>query len=307
MELPIQVIPSEAKPKDKRLEQMKYRESLPAHPANVCILGRCGSGKSCWLWSALNHGYVDAKGKSVFDEILVYLGTMDAVDAFKNLPCDNIAVMNEFDPEAFMTYLEDLKAHQMERLSKGKPPLNICIVFDDFAGKSLMKPMKKGGSSPLEHLLITSRHEASASIFYCSQAYKNNGFSTPIARNNMTHYVIYSMGRAEMEKVAEEHCGDMTEEQFLDWYFKVMKTKHNFIMINYKKPIEERYTERFTTIYRPGKSIERLDDARKTESSIDGDTESGSDVRPTGSEADDKPANQRRRKRKEKGKGQGTE
>ena len=29
MELPIEVIPSEEKPKDKRLEKMKYKESLP--------------------------------------------------------------------------------------------------------------------------------------------------------------------------------------------------------------------------------------------------------------------------------------
>lgn len=297
MELPINVIPSEKKPKDKRLEEMKYRESLPAHPSNCLILGRCGSGKSCCLYSMLKDGYVDAKGKSIFDEILIYLGTLDAVDAFKKLPCENIAVMNEFDPEAFTAYLEDLKVHQMERLSKGKPPLNIAIVFDDFAGKSLMKPIRKGGSSPLEHLLITSRHECNASIFYCSQAYKNNGFSTPIARNNMTHYIIYGMGRNEMQKVAEEHCGDMTEEQFLEWYFNVMKTKHNFIMINYKKPIEERYTERFTQIYRPGKTLQTLEDARTKDSVDDGHQASDKDTGSTSSEESDKPTNKRGSKR----------
>ena len=63
MELPITVIPSENKPKDKRLENMKYKDSLPKHPANIMILGRCGSGKSCSLYSMLSHGYVTDKGK----------------------------------------------------------------------------------------------------------------------------------------------------------------------------------------------------------------------------------------------------
>lgn len=251
MELPIDVIPSEKKPKDKRLDKMKYKDTLPAHPANICILGRCGSGKTCCLYSMLNTGYVTDKGKSIFDEMIVFLGTMDAVQAFQNLPCDNVVVLNEFDPVAFEQYINDLKDHQMERLNKGKPALNVAIIFDDFAGKSLMKPIARGKSSPLEHLLITSRHECNATIMYCSQAYKNNGFSTPIARNNMTQYIIYGMSKAEMEKVAEEHCGDMTEQEFLDWYDSVMRTKHNFVMINYKKPLEERYTERFTKIYRP--------------------------------------------------------
>lgn len=251
MELPIEVIPSEKKPRDKRLEQMKYRESLPPHPANVCILGRCGSGKSCCLYSMLKNGYVTDKGKSIFDEMIVYLGTMDAAEAFKKLPCENIVVLHEFDPEAFSLYLDDLKKHQMERLDKNKPPLNVCIVFDDFAAQSLNKGPAKGKASPLEHLLITSRHECNATIMYCSQLYKTSGFSTPLARNNMTQYIIYGMSKNEMEKIAEEHCGDMTKDEFLDWYNDVMRTKHNFIMINYKKPIEDRYTERFTKVFRP--------------------------------------------------------
>jgi len=298
MELPIHVIPSEHKPADKRIEKMKYRETLPAHPANICILGRCGSGKSCCLYSMLKDGYVTDKGKSIFDEMLVYLGTMDAVDAFKKLPCENIAVMNEFDPDTFTQYLEDLKVHQMERLSKSKPALNVAIIFDDFAGKALMKPQKGKGSSPLEHLLITSRHECNATIMYCSQAYKNNGFSTPIARNNMTHWIIYAMNRAEMEKIAEEHSGHMTPDQFLNWYFDVMKTKHNFVMINYKKPDEQRYTEKFTTVYTPGKPIQQVEDARAEKPADEGDANGGKDQGTSSSEGDDKPAAKRRSKRK---------
>ena len=264
MELPIEVIPSEVKPKDKRLEKMKYKESLPPHPANICILGRCGSGKSCCLYSMLKTGYVTDKGKSIFDEMVVYLGTLDAVDAFKALPCKNIIILHEFNGDEFEAYLEDLKLHQMERLQERKPLLNVAIIFDDFVGQALLKPGKSGKSSPLERLMLTSRHECHASIFFCSQTYKNNGFSSPTIRNNITHWIIYNMGRAEMEKIAEEHSGPMTKDEFMDWYAKCMRTKHNFIMINYKKPDDERYTERFTNIHTPLSLIVNRDAASET-------------------------------------------
>lgn len=198
----------------------------------------------------LKNGYITDKQKSIFDEIVVYLGTLDAVDAFKKIPCENIIVLHEFDSDAFEHYLNDLKDHQMERLKKGKPLLNTAIVFDDFVGQALMKS-SRGKSSPLERLMLTSRHECNMSVFFCSQTYKNNGFSTPTVRNNITHWIIYGMGKNEMEKVAQEHCGDMTEEEFLEWYFECMRKKHNFIMINYKKPVEDRYTETFTHTFRP--------------------------------------------------------
>jgi len=230
---------------------MKFKDSLPKHPANVMILGRCGSGKSCCLYSMLKDGYVTDKGKSIFDEILVYLGTGDGVQAFKKLPCDNIAVMTEFDNDSFEAYLNDLKDHQMERLDKNKPPLNIAIVFDDMAAQCLLKPTKRGKASPLEHLLITSRHECYASIFFCSQIYKNSGFSTPIARNNMSHWIIYDMNRPEVKKMAEELSGYMSEDEFLKWYDQVHKKKHNFITIWMREPDEIRYREGFTKIHYP--------------------------------------------------------
>jgi hypothetical protein len=73
------------------------------------------------------------------------------------------------------------------------------------------------------------------------------------------------MGKAEMDKISEEHSGPMTKDEFTDWYNKCMKTKHNFIMINYKKPDDERYTERFTKIHTPlSLTMDREDAAYET-------------------------------------------
>jgi hypothetical protein len=268
-ELPIEVIPAEIKPKDKRLEKMLYRETLPKHPANIMILGRCGSGKSCCLYSMLKNGYVDAKGKSIFDEIIVYLGTLDAEEAFEKLPCKNVAVLHEYNDDEFQQYLDDLKQHQMERLEKGKPPLNTAIVFDDFVGQALLKH-NKGKASALERLALTSRHECNASLFFCSQTYKNNGLANPTVRNNITQWIIYNMGRSELEKIAEDHCNHLTEDEFVRLAEGVFSKPHRFMMVNYKKPDAERFTLGFTTVIGKKQSLQnRITDERE-EISVNG-------------------------------------
>lgn len=208
------------------------------------ILGRCGSGKSSVLWSLLTKGYV-YKNKSLFDEMIVYLGSQDSISTFESLPCKNKIILQEFDADDFEDYLTDLKSHQMERLSKGKRPLNIAVIFDDFVGQNLLKH-NKGKASPLERIALTSRHECNMSLFFCAQAFKNTGFSSPTMRNNITTYIIANMTKPEIEKIADEHCNDYSPEQFIEIYNEMMKTPYNFMVIDYRRPLNDRITEGFT-------------------------------------------------------------
>ena len=208
------------------------------------ILGRCGSGKSSVLWSLLTKGYI-YKNKSIFDEIIVYLGSQDSISTFETLPCKNKIILQEFDADDFETYLTDLKTHQMERLSKNKRPLNIAVIFDDFVGQNLLKH-NKGKASPLERIALTSRHECNMTLFFCSQVYKNTGFSSPTMRNNTTTYIIANMTKPEIEKIADEHCNDYSPDQFIEIYNEMMKTPYNYMVIDYRRPLHDRITEGFT-------------------------------------------------------------
>jgi hypothetical protein len=256
MELPIEAIPSENKPIDKRLAELHY--PLFKLPANVMILGRCGSGKSSILYSMLTKGLVwGKKKKSIFDEAIIYLGTQDSKHAFEALPIKHSLILDEFDPDAFDDYMDDLKEDQMEKLNKGRPPLNTLLIFDDFVGQSLMKH-NKGKASPLERLALTSRHEANTTLIFCSQIYKNSGFSHPAIRNNITTYIISQMTRPEIEKIAEELGQDLTPQEFIDLYDETMAKKpYNFLVIDMRRPLHLRITERFTIpIRRPARLLE---------------------------------------------------
>ena len=281
MELPISTIPSENKPTDKRFKLLKY--NLPKLPATFMILGRCGSGKSSILYNLIQTGYT-YKGKSLFDEAAIFLGSMDSVDTFQSLPIKNKAILHEFNPEDFESYIEDLRKHQLERLSKNKRPLNIALIFDDFCGQNLLRH-HNGKASPLERLALTSRHELNASIFLLSQCYKNTGFSSPSMRNNTTTYIIANMTKPEIEKIAEEHCNQFTPDQFVEIYNEIQKTPFNFMVIDYRRALDDRITERFTGSLK-SPLLQNAETLRNS---------SGSDL--SDEEPEDKSANSRRKKR----------
>ena len=254
----VEVMPSEKKPKDPRMEKIDA-QFLPALPATILILGQCGSGKSSALWSMMSKGYVTGKTKkkSIFDEALIYIGTLDAKPSFEKMPIENKLVLTEFDPVTFDEYQTDLKAHQLERLEKGKPMMNACIIFDDFAGASLMRKAKVGSAPPIEKLCLTSRHEANTTIFYLTQFYKNTGFTSPAVRANVTTIVLYKMPINEVRKIAEEYAEQYDVDEFVAHYDRVMASRpYAFLVWDRRRPMNaDRWTEGFTKPLPPSNKL----------------------------------------------------
>ena len=246
-------IPSENKPKDVRLSKIDH-DYLPSLPATFYVLGQCGSGKSSILWNLLTKGYVYGKSKkTVFDECIIYLGTLDSKETFeKKLPIKNKLILEEYDPNDFEEYMDDLKKHQMEKLEKNKPPLNTCIIFDDFVGAGLMKKPRPNVPPPIEKLALTSRHEANCSVFFCSQVYRGSGFAIASVRNNITTFIISKMGRQELAKIAEELSGDYEPDEWLHHYdVALAKRPYNFVSYDHRRPDGQKWRERFHINFPP--------------------------------------------------------
>ena len=280
-ELSWDVIPCENKPKDKRLDRIDHKY-LPKLPATFMVLGQCGSGKSSILWTLLTEGYVYGKGKkSVFDECLIYLGTLDAKHAFETkLPIKNTLVLEEYDPNDFEEYMNDLKEHQMEKLEKNKPLLNTCLIFDDFVGEGLMKKPRANVAPPIQKLVLTSRHESNTTIFFCSQVFKSSGFAVPAVRNNITTFVISKMGRGELAKIAEELAGDYEPEEWLTHYDSALeKRPYNFVTYDHRRPDGKKWCERFHIPFPPARRTTEIQKTlgmkvnRLEESSSDSDSD----------------------------------
>jgi hypothetical protein len=170
----------------------------------------------------------------------------------------------------------------LEKLEKKKPPMNTLICFDDFVGAALMKRINNK-PSPLEKLVLTSRHEANATIMFCSQVYRNSGFANPTVRNNLTTIILAQMSRIELEKISEEYSGDMTKDEFIGIYDKIMAKKpYNFMVMDSRRPLNARWTEQFSTPIPRPRRLQELDASAEKETvevveSSDSDTSSSSD------------------------------
>jgi len=254
----IAVIPAQNAIPDKKIDAMKYKDILPEVPCNIMVLGRCKSGKSSFIYSLMTEFLVYGKNKnSIYDEMIIYLGTQDSLDAFESIKCKNKTILHEFDGNDFEEYLEDLKEHQMSKIEKGKKPLSVCILFDDFVGEGALKPTKTGKAPILQRLALTSRHECNATIILASQTYKSSGLANPALRNNIHYYICYSMSRNDIEKFVEEHQGMYQKDELIEHFLNVFQKPYSFIMVNYNKPEHLRYTEGFTKLLPPPKAMEK--------------------------------------------------
>lgn len=177
-----------------------------------------------------------------FDELIVYNGTKDSNDAWLNLPAKEVILLNEWDEEEFFRYIKALENSQLKRIQEGKPPVNVCILFDDMVTDHIFS---RGRSTALDQFIIKIRH-IPASLIMTTQSYK---LISSTSRRNMTHLCILAVNQDEIEKIAEEHSGLMTGVEFVKMYKSIItKQPRNYLVIDYRSPVPERFKERFEKV-----------------------------------------------------------
>lgn len=247
MSLRIEGIPQRETVGDKRRERlMKAMEDrgensalLPITPATVIAYGRIGSGKSSVMYSWLKNMF-----PRYYDEVVIFCSSTDSRRAFEALPQEEVCFLTEYDDDTFRAYLDALKEHQMERMSEGKAPINVFIGFDDIVFTQAIS--RRGGGSMVEKLMMICRHELNATVFICVQHSKQ---VNPAMRNNTLYNVILGVQKNDLAKIAEEHAGHLSTDEFLDMYNTVvLPKKHGFIVVDYKAPEFMRFRDGFDKI-----------------------------------------------------------
>ena len=237
MELPHEMIPSEKRPVDKRFFALPFAKKVPKPPFTMLIVAPIGQGKSSMIYSMLNSWY----GK-YFDELIIYNGTKDSNEAWLNLPAKEVVLLNEWDESDFFQYVKTLENSQLKRIQEGKPPLNIGIVFDDMITDHIFS---RGRSTALDQFVIKIRH-IPASLIMSTQSYK---LVSTTSRRNMTHIAILPVNEDEIVKIAEEHSGLMRKEDFIKMYKQVVtKKERNYLVIDYRDLIPNRFKEKFDRV-----------------------------------------------------------
>ena len=232
---------------------------LPITPATVIAYGRIGGGKSSIMYSWLKNMF-----PRYYDEVLIFCGSSDSKKAFEGLPQKKIVFMTEYDNEAFTHYIDKLREDQIERMEKKERPLNIFIGFDDVVFAEAMS--SKGKPTMAERVILICRHELNATVFICVQHSKQ---VSPAMRNNTLYNVILPLQKNDLAKVAEEHAGHLSTEEFMRMYYNIMaKGKHEFIVVDYKAPESRRFRHGWDKIItfakdEPAAAVEELAEARR--------------------------------------------
>jgi hypothetical protein len=255
MSLKIEGIPQRETGEDKKREalmaDMKKKGMdptlLPKTPATIIAYGRIGGGKSSIMYSWLKNMF-----PHYYDEVLIFCGSSDSRKAFEDLPQKKIVFMTDYDDKAFKSYIEMLKTDQLDRLTKHEKPLNIFIGFDDIVFADAIGGA--GKPSEAEKVILISRHELNATVFICVQHSKQVNSAM---RNNTIYNVILPVQKNDLLKIAEEHAGHLSTEQFVRMYYTIMaKGPHEFIVVDYKAPEERRFRHNFDKIITFGKKAD---------------------------------------------------
>ena len=229
--------------RDKLLADMKKRgedpSMLPKTPATIIAYGRIGGGKSSVMYSWLKNMF-----PNYYDEVLIFCGSSDSKKAFESIPQKRIVFMTEYDDTHFEKYIEKLKEDQIERMKDKKRPLNIFIGFDDIVFAQAIS--SRGKPTMAERVILISRHELNATVFICVQHSKQ---VSPAMRNNTMYNIILPLQKNDLLKVAEEHAGHLTTDEFLKMYYEIMnKDKFQFIVVDYKAPEARRFRHNWDKI-----------------------------------------------------------
>ena len=213
-------------------------------PYNMIITGGAGSGKSSLLYSLLKSVY-----HKFYDVIYIFNKCRDSDDVWRGLEGEKrpvVEVYNDFDDEKLGVIIKEIEEVQDEQREMGKRPINVLMVFDD----CLYSGVIKRGATNFNQLVINRRHW-NISIIFTAQNYK--GLDPSLRVNNVNALCVCGLNDREVKMIGEEHNGGLCSEEAMAGMYNSVKEADpfGFLVINYQKPREERFSMNFCKIMNP--------------------------------------------------------
>ena len=193
---------------------------LQKPPFVSIIVGGKGSGKTSALINELcrSNMYGECKNEeNIFDDIIVYSGTLGSDSTSRHLIKKATMVSNTYDDESLMNIVDYQKSKDK------KDRRHICIVADDIAS------MIRSRDSELYKLTSTHRHYL-CSIYYLVQNWK---MLPPVARSNASNFHIYRIPSSKEQEKVFEDLGFMGNKKMIkDLYDYSTNRPYNFLFVD---------------------------------------------------------------------------
>lgn len=235
--------------KDERLKILPSQ--IPKPRFSIAIIGSTGSGKSNLIKNMIYNWY-----KEYFSEIYIFCGSLDDCEEYETLAektkvrmwnrkkgelyktkkmdmIDKVVIEREPTENSLAELYEDLEVEQHEAGKK----VRTLFVFDDQVTNSLFKI--KGNTGIINKIQVQGRH-INLSVIYTSQKYKM--LPQNARSQNITHLILFNgLSKNEIEVIALEHSGHLSQKEFIDLYNKTTETPFSFMIINMKNAKSKRF------------------------------------------------------------------
>lgn len=232
-----ELMPSENEEHLKRFYKLKGHKYLVKPQFAMAVVGSAGCGKTSVIYTMMSKLY-----KGYFDMILIYSGTKDSQKAWESLggkknKNPTVIVKNEFEKQEFEELYNQSQEINNKRRDEKKLPLNILIVFDDMAGRSLLSPHKQ---DILLHMLLNRRH-CNISIIFSSQRYRL--LPQDWRTTNINAVIVCGINTVDLKNLAEEHTTSNASPEMIEqmYYHTKKKDKYLPFIIDLTQPIEKRF------------------------------------------------------------------
>jgi len=230
----IDPIPSEMVKEDKRFLKLPHSDILFKPPFTLACIGAISSGKSSFIYTLVNKLY-----KNYYDEIVIFSGCLDSQEVWEKVNQRSVLFLNAFDDDAVMDYIKEIEQEQLKRVEAGKNRLRILMLCEDI----VFDGFNKHRLGTLEKLTMTCRHYNISLIM----ALQHSKQISSGMRNQFFYWIIMRVVQNDLEKISHEHSNLLSPDQFINMYNDIQKQgKHEFLIVNYKKPMENRFSHRFT-------------------------------------------------------------
>ena len=116
------------------------------------------------------------------------------------------------------------------------------MIFDDMITSNIVSHHR---ISVIDHIFQTYRHN-NVSIIINSQSYHQINKNTRSL--NLSALIVLKVNKKEIEDIAKEHSGLLTEKEFIKMYNTVMQEKFHYLFIDYKADLKNRFRDTINTI-----------------------------------------------------------
>jgi len=231
-------MPKFYKMKDKTDKFTVIKNDLPNLPMRMLIIGKSGCGKSSIIGNLLCIHY---KKDFLPEDIFIFSGSLDGdiklktIIDYLEIPKENL--FDEYNEDKLNELYTLLQDDFNESLEKKQKPSHKLIILDDLSFSGKLKGKKD--NNVINKIFMNGRK---FNINIIATAQKYSDLSTG-SRENATAMILFKSSNKQLELIEQDMNYLDNKKQFMKLVKDNTKENHDFLMIDFSKPIIYRTSE----------------------------------------------------------------